>query len=207
MRRPRGQNRFGTYGPQPKSAAELLWGRVSKGHAVDDCWTWLGPVKSNGYGHLQVREAGAVHSWHAHRLAFTLARGTIPDGLHVCHACDNRRCVNPQHLFLGTAQDNADDARRKGRILLGQRRPSSKLSEDDAAAVWWARASGLPVSAVAFIFRVTPGAVYSVWEGRTWSHLTAAHGAPFAGEPASLSRLIREELDGRFRSPPGTVRA
>lgn len=76
-----------------------------------DCWVWIGPRAANGYG--------IVNGYHfterfAHRLSWTMANGPIPSGLWVLHSCDNKPCVNPEHLFLGTALDNAHDRDRKG---------------------------------------------------------------------------------------------
>lgn len=75
------------------------------------CWLWLGGTNAKGYAHFKydnVQRRANRFSWEAHK-------GPIPDGLHVLHSCDNRLCVNPDHLFLGTNQDNVDDKIKKGR--------------------------------------------------------------------------------------------
>lgn len=76
----------------------------------DECWEWLG-WRLDGYGRMRWR--GRVQG--AHRVSWFLMYGEIPDGMLVLHHCDNRGCVNPDHLFLGTNQDNIDDRERKGR--------------------------------------------------------------------------------------------
>lgn len=81
------------------------------------CWLWLGPFMYQGYG---VTKIGG-RQWRAHRLSYTTMVGPIPDGMHVCHACDVRECVNPEHLWLGTNADNTTDRHLKGRSRGGHR--------------------------------------------------------------------------------------
>lgn len=73
--------------------------------------------------------------WPAHRFSYWMFCGDIPEGALVCHACDNRACINPDHLFLGSHEDNMLDMRSKGRSLTGSRNPSSKLKESDVVFI------------------------------------------------------------------------
>lgn len=75
------------------------------------CWIWLAHCYKNGYGQFHIKR----HPHLAHRISYTLFRGEIPGGMFVCHQCDMPQCVNPEHLFLGTHEENMDDARKKGR--------------------------------------------------------------------------------------------
>lgn len=93
-----------------RPSAERFWPKVQRG---DGCWEWRGGYNTCGYGSF----------WHnnkstfAHRVAYELSYGTIPDGLWVLHRCDNRACVRPDHLFLGDRTDNVRDAAKKGRLV------------------------------------------------------------------------------------------
>src|SRR5213078_650845 len=102
------------------TAAEF-WAAVEKGPG---CWLWLRARIPTGYGH--VRWGGLQRN--AARVAWQLTYGPIPDGLRVCHYCDNPPCVKPAHLFLGTREDSARDRARRGRIAAGERHGMARLS-------------------------------------------------------------------------------
>jgi hypothetical protein len=88
---------------------DLFWDQV---RGAGDCWVWTGARGANGYGFVS---GYSFTERFAHRLAWTMANGPIPEGKWVLHTCDNPPCVNPAHLFLGSAKDNAQDRDRKGR--------------------------------------------------------------------------------------------
>lgn len=85
------------------------------------CWVWTGAAHRNGYGKFGRRQADAWRTETAHRVAWSIYRGPIPAGLLVCHNCDTRPCVNPDHLWLGTQRDNLADMRSKDRYMTAVR--------------------------------------------------------------------------------------
>lgn len=96
----------------------------------DECWNWkFPPDPQTGYGRYSFQKKHTS----AHRFAWIISRGTIPKGMCVCHHCDNRICVNPKHLFLGTIADNNADMIRKGRQSKAPR--NNKISEDDVIKI------------------------------------------------------------------------
>jgi len=112
---------------------ETFWHNVQ---ITDDCWLWNGNTDSHWHGTLWMDGK----NYYAHRFSYELAFGTIPEGLYCCHHCDNRRCVNPQHLFVGTCADNLRDAAKKERM---PRHPNSKLNENQVSDIRTTYKSGL----------------------------------------------------------------
>ena len=93
--------------------AERFWSKVDRRNP-DECWEWQADISNKGYGRLGTNKGGG---WQAHRAAWELTNGPIPNGMFVCHRCDNPPCVNPAHLFLGTPKDNVQDMLAKGRAI------------------------------------------------------------------------------------------
>lgn len=134
------------------------------------CWILLGSVFGQ-QGSLRGKiRAGNRHQDFAYRVAYRLFKGEIPAGLLVCHRCDTTLCVNPDHLWLGTPQQNMDDMVAKGRHVLrqGALNPSAKLTDADVRAV---RSSGACASDLADLYGVSLRTIRDVISGRKWSHV------------------------------------
>ena len=167
-----------------------FWSRVDKtpGHGPHgDCWVWSGARRDTqtyiGYGivYFGHRVVGT------HRLSWFLEHGWIPEGMNVLHTCDNRVCVNPSHLFLGTVLDNGLDMARKGRsgptvhperYGRGETHPRSKLSEKQVLKITRLYKTGkFTARAIGKQFGVTDVLVGLIGKGKVWKHLHAGGAA------------------------------
>lgn len=142
-----------------------FWAKVKRG---DDCWEWSASLTGKGYGQIALG-GGVRRNLLAHRLSWEIHNGRVPDGMVVCHHCDNRRCVRPDHLFVGTTADNQRDMANKGRSLSGERHNRVKLSADDVRWLRWAGAyTGASNTELAQLFGVSRGHVSDILAGRYW---------------------------------------
>jgi HNH endonuclease len=138
--------------------------------AASGCWLWQGMVRPDGYG--ATRYGGKEHG--AHRVAWMLFRGKIATGMVVCHKCDVRACVNPEHLFLGTPADNSQDMLNKGRSSRGERHHNAKLTEDQVSRIKAMLAEDcLYLSEIAREFDVTPSTIRAIRQGKSWRRVAA----------------------------------
>lgn len=162
--------------------SERFWASVDRGGT---CWERRGRDRvGSGYG--RVRFDGRRQL--AHRVAWQLTNGAIPPGLVVCHHCDNPRCVRPDHLFLGTLNDNMQDAKLKGRLVhkrgaehwtkkspnlipRGEAKPRAKLSESKVRAIRARVATGESQRSVARDVGVSSAAVSAIINHKLWGHV------------------------------------
>jgi hypothetical protein len=128
----------------------------------DECWGWISNGDPKHYPKFKISKGVGID---AHRLSYQLFKGQIPDGYCVCHTCDNRRCANPSHLFVGTAQDNAVDATRKGRITPPR---VAKLLDFQVAQIKRALREGKTHAAIALEFGVSRSTISNIAQGRCW---------------------------------------
>lgn len=131
------------------------------------CWNWNGVIRRDGYGVFRLNRKNIA----AHRAVFELFNGPIPDGLYVCHKCDNRACVNPSHLFLGTPLDNSLDMVAKGRSSYGEKSGIAKLKEDDVELIKRMKDSGIRQFILAKKFGVSQGTISLIVLKKSWKHL------------------------------------
>lgn len=140
----------------------------SNGLDPDACWLWTGAENANGYGRFV---DGSQHKL-AHRVSYELFVGSIPDGMNVCHACDNRKCVNPHHLWLGPQTDNLRDAVAKGRMFRpdtnGELNGNRKLCADDVRTIRAMFRGGQRRYQIANRFGVSPSTVGEIIAGKLW---------------------------------------
>lgn len=137
----------------------------------DGCWVWLGGKTKSGYARL-AWPMWRDRYWRVSRLVVTLLRGPIPDGLLVCHSCDNPECVNPGHLWLGTDRENLADRNTKGRGTFGARNGRSKLTEGDVVRLRAMRAQGVSWPKLAKAFGISTFAASAAARGVTWKHIS-----------------------------------
>lgn len=157
----------------PASLEERFWRHVRK---TDSCWLWVGSSKDGrGYGQIGSGGRGGKLIL-VHRLSYIMHKGEIPDGMFVMHACDNPRCVNPEHLSVGTNSDNINDAIAKGRmhpvpppIQRGSDQHTSKLKESDVRFI--RDNPDILAHDLAKKYGTNATSIYKVRSRKTWNHI------------------------------------
>lgn len=156
-----------TWAQRGKTLEQRFWEKVNK---TDRCWLWTSAIGSRGYGIFWL---GGGVSDGAHQVSYRMHKGEIPHGLMVMHSCDNPACVNPDHLSVGTARDNALDAKSKGRLAIGERNGGGRKLTTQAVA----DIKGYSVLKLASIaelaekFGVSRYAIKRIRCGRGWTHV------------------------------------
>lgn len=156
------------YRGRPTGTLYERWVRRVSPEPNTGCWLWTGGVNVWGYGMISLG-GKADGSSSAHRVSYMLHKGD-PRDLLVLHSCDNRLCVNPEHLFLGTQRDNIRDMINKGRRYdqRGEKGPSARLTVGDILDI---RSKRLPAAKFAQIYGVSPQNICDIQKRRTWEHV------------------------------------
>lgn len=164
---------------KPIPIAKRFWPKVDK-RGPDECWPWIAAIAESGYG--VISRSGVVYRngrysrmCLSHRISWELHFGPIPDGLCVLHRCDNRPCVNPKHLFLGTLTDNNDDMFAKGRGGYtgspGESHPRAKLCDRDIRKIRALYSSGTSQAQIGRMFHLYQGSVSNIVLRKSWAHV------------------------------------
>lgn len=161
-----------------KSAERWFHSQYSRG---DGCWEWKGTLNQGGYGKFR--------SISASRVAWIYANGPISKGQQVCHSCDNRKCVNPDHLFLGSIADNMQDKVAKNRQAKGSKIGVSILNEQMVLDIRKMRISGCEFEEIAKTFNISWWLVRSLCKDRHWKHVPL-------GDESSAVKHIRKPPKG-----------
>ena len=153
-----------------ETAVDRFWKYVSKG---DSCWEWSGPITQYGYGRLNYCKKEKL----AHRFSWEIHCGPIPKknvvrGIFVCHHCDNRKCVNPKHLFLGTIQDNGADMVNKKRNPFGTKHGMSKLTPEKVRMIRNLYARGMSQTKIGSLVGISQTNASCILTGKTWGHIS-----------------------------------
>lgn len=142
---------------------------MAKVEKTESCWVWTARKTCQGYGRISVGNVNKL----AHRVAFELFAGDVPNGLHVLHSCDNPSCVNPSHLWLGTNNDNVADKMKKGRAPshVGEKNGNSRLTPEDVLAIRIEFNSGISRDELSRNYGIAAQYVNQIAAKKVWRHL------------------------------------
>lgn len=132
-----------------------------------DCWNWMGRRNKSGYGLTGIKSGSEL----AHRAYWQLSIGEIPTGMCLLHSCDNKGCVNPRHLRVGTHSENMDDAKKRNRFRgqVGENNPRAKLTQESVMKI---RNDALSTNVdLALVYVVSDVVISNVRLGKSWKHL------------------------------------
>lgn len=131
----------------------------------DGCWDWKGALSGGGYFQIRFNKKKVS----AHRISWIIHKGQIPENLWVLHKCDNPRCTNPDHLFLGTPKENSKDRDRKGKGQQGEKHHKAKLKENDVLEIRKKLDLGLSCERISKEYGVSNGAIWFIKHNLTWN--------------------------------------
>jgi hypothetical protein len=150
-----------------------------------DCWEWQGARKPSGHGNFALTQQNFVTASH---YALILATGGRPEGAYACHRCDNPPCVNPAHLYWGTAQDNMNNQLARGRRPRGTEHARALLTEEQVIEIRERYAAGETTKAIEIDFGLKYNVAGPIVHGKTWAHV---------GGPITFKRASRLATKGK----------
>lgn len=150
---------------------ERFWRQVRKGRGENNCWIWIGHRSKSGYGRFSLLREGKWHSLSSHRYTYEITSGPLVLGELVLHRCDNPPCVRPDHLFLGTQEDNIADKTIKQRQAVGERVATSKLTETKVRLIRSGTQDGFTYTELANTYHVSISTISKICNHQTWKHV------------------------------------
>lgn len=135
------------------------------------CWIWKRGLSSDGYGKFSFKRNQKTITCRAHRLSFFFTYKRIDSNLLICHICDNKVCVNPNHLFEGTVKDNALDAKAKGKLFSSKGEQLSNLTETQVLNIRQRIANGESQMELSRELKIGKNAIWHIVHRTTWKHL------------------------------------
>lgn len=156
----------------PRPMSERFWEKVDV-RGPDECWEWQAHAGTQRRGSFMVgsKRDGTHRLVMAHRIAYELHYGSIPEGMEVCHKCDNPPCCNPAHLFIGTHKENMEDMATKGRSSQGERDSQAILTAEQVREIRAHRASGMMYKDIAKLYNVSKAAIGAIARRDRWKHI------------------------------------
>jgi len=143
-----------------------FWKKVNILEDKDLCWEWQGSFSSGGYGQFSFKNKNFI----SHRLAYFFSKGD-PKTLKVCHSCDNRKCCNPNHLWLGTNKDNSQDSKNKKRNAFGEKNGNSKATDNIVTEIKKQLSLGKTNIDISKELGISTGIILHIKKSRNWTHV------------------------------------
>lgn len=145
--------------------------KLKKHYQISDkgCWEWTGSIDQNGYGVMNI----AKKHKRAHRISYECFYGKIPENSFICHHCDNRKCINPEHIYCGDSETNSKDMddRKRRNALKGEENPRSRLKNDDVLKIRELYKQGVNGVELSKLFNCPHTLIYSIINRKLWRHI------------------------------------
>ena len=154
----------------PQQVVDYFWNKVTYPGNDQDCWEWCGTIEKEGYGVFSVNHK----QLRVHRFSWEYYNGSIPNNLFVCHKCDNPPCVNPDHLFLGSLQDNEKDKVQKDRHVFGSKNGRAVLTEEVIIDIITGvlNKTYLSIADIVDKYKVNPMMIRYIFRRKNWTRVT-----------------------------------